>query len=225
MKREQSMKKRIVSAAFAAVLLLSVFTPVLPVQAAAKPYVEKKQTSIMEQNKWGCIYIENFPEGAKVTNVKSSNKKVLTASWHADNATIVELKLKKAGKANVSFNLVNKGKTTKFKTAVTVKKWQNPCASFKAGNTNYVSKFKKQSWYTVSHKGTPKRKVSVKAAKGWKLCQVYYQKGDGKYWTKMKNNSSVKFSVKKKDYMYITAEFQNEKTKEYRTVILSSERK
>ncbi len=176
MKKECGRKKRIVSIVMAVALVISVFAPAATVKAAGTPSVYKKQTSVIEQkSKTDWIWIENFPAGAQVTNLKSSNTKVLKASWNSNDGDLVMLRLRKAGKAVVSFNVVYNGQTTSLKSTITVKKYQRPCATFKVGSKNYASKFKKNSYYVTSHKKTPKNKVTVKAAKGWKLAGICIQ--------------------------------------------------
>lgn len=217
---------RIVSILTALALVVSVFTPAATVKAAGTPSVFSNQTAVIEQkSKEDIIWIDNFPAGGQVTNLKSSNTKVLTVSWTAKEADIITLKLKKTGKAVVSFDVVGNGQTTSLKTTVTVKKYQRPCATFKVGNKNYASKFKKNSGYLTSHKGTPRRKITVKAAKGWRLYGIWYSKDDGLDDKMIRNKKSVKFSVKKKKSVYIYATFQNKKTKEYQSVVFISKRK
>lgn len=226
MKKECGRKKRIVSIVMAVALVISVFAPAATVKAAGTPSVYSKQTSVLEQkSKTDWIWIENFPAGAQVTNLKSSNTKVLKASWNSNDGELVMLRLRKAGKAVVSFNVVYNGQTTSLKSTITVKKYQRPCATFKVGSKNYSSKFKKNSYYMTSHKNTPKNKVTVKAAKGWRLDGIWYSKLDGTDDKRIKNNSRVRFSAKKGQEVMIYAGFINKKTKEYQTVILVSKRK
>lgn len=219
-------KVRMISLMLAAAMIISVFSPAATVKAADAPSVYGKQTSVMEQkSKVDWIWIEYFPEGAQVTNIKSSNTKVLTASWKASDGDSVQLKLKKPGKAVVSFDVVYNGQTTSLRSTVTVRKYQRPCATFKVGNKNYASKFKKNSYYFTSHKKTPKNKITVKAAKGWKLDSIWYSKLDGTTDKRIKNNSRVRFSAKKGQEVAIYATFRNKKTKEYQSVMLISKRK
>lgn len=226
MKRECSRKMKLVSIMLAVALVMSVFTPAATVKAAGTPSVESKYTAIIEPKvKEDYLWIDEFPAGAQVMNVKSSNTKVLTASWRAAEEAYIVLKLRKAGKSVVSFDVVYNGQTIPLKSTVTVRKYQRPCATFKVGNKNYASRFKKNSIYQTSHKGTPKNKVTVKAAKGWKLVAMYYGNADGSNFKMIRNKKSVRFSVKKKDSACIYAVFKNKKTKHYETVVLMSKRK
>lgn len=217
---------RIVSILTALALVVSVFTPAATVKAAGTPSVYGKETAVIEQkSKEAWLFIENFPAGAQVTNLKSSKTSVLRVSWNASDPEFIALKLRKPGKAVVSFNVVYNGQTTSLKSTVTVKKYKRPCTTFKVGNKNYASKFKKNSLYYTSHKKTPKQKVTVKAAKGWKLAGIWYMNGDGTGEKRIRNKSSVRLSAKKGQEAVIYAGFINKKTKEYQTVMLASRRK
>ena len=125
-----------------------------------------------------------YVDGERVTNLKSSNRSVLTVSktespfgnriW-----TNIAANVKKTGTSTVSFE--TGGKTYKIK--VTVKKYQNPISSIKIRNTTIRgSKFKSTSnyflkWSKFKGKNT---KVTVKLAKGWKFCHKEFDYESGK---------------------------------------------
>lgn len=221
MQKKCNKKIRLVSIMLAAVMVLSVLVPAPAVEAAGKPSAPKSLNcrvcldGNMAITNYASIKVKNFPKGAKIKNRKSSNKKVLTIS-EAGKKNYVGLELLKAGKAVVSFDVVYKGKTTSLKTSVTVRKYARPCSSFKVGNKEYASKIKKSSFFHQGYKGKKrtKEKVSIKAAKGWKLNYITYIGPDGKE-KKVKNKNYVKYDD---GSVYMIAYFQNKKTKEIQTV-------
>lgn len=233
MKRKCSKKSKIMSIMIAIALVASVFTSVPTVKASDASdvaSVDKKVTLELQsqpRNKTGQISISGYGlyDGAKVTNLKSSNKKVLTVSWSKKYPSTIVVKLKKTGKAVVSFDVVYNGQKTSLSTKVTVKKYVNPCAVFKVGNKNYTSKFKRDADFYTSHKGTPKRKVYIKAAKNWKIESIYYYNYPDYKVKPIKSKSNVRFSAKKGGYAYIQVQFKNKKTKEIKTVFYGSKRK
>lgn len=207
---------RAVSIMLAAIMLLSVLAPAPEVWAAGRPgvpkslnrrlYAKEVLSSAPTMN-LDYIQVKNFPKGAKIKNQKSSNKKVLRISSVTGNSVYYEVL--KAGKAVISFDVVYKGKTTPLKTKVTVRKYERPCSSFKVGNKEYASKVKKWPGFVYKYKGkSAKQRVSVKAAKGWKLSSIEYY--NGKKVKKIKNKSYIKCGKN----VGVTAIFQNKKTKE-----------
>lgn len=221
MKKNCSKKIKMMAVMMALAMIVQVFAPALTAKAAGAPGIASSIEGIWEpQNKdanfW--IPIDNFPKNAKVTNLKSSNTKVLKAKWDKNDPEYIVLKFKKAGKATVSFNLVYGNKTKALKSKVTVRKYQRPCSVFKVGKKNYVSQFKGKSYHRITYKGDKKYKISVKAAKGWKLKEIYYYSDKTKNDKKIKNNATIKCSGKKGSYAGVYASFQNKKTKDWQTV-------
>lgn len=220
MQKKCNKKIRLVSIMLAVVMVLSVLVPAPAVEAAGKPSAPKSLNcrvcfvGNMAITNYATIQVKNFPKGAKIKNQKSSNKKVLAVTNARDN--YVGLELLKAGKTVVSFDVVYKGKITSLKTRVTVRKYEWPCSSFKVGNREYASKVKKSSFFHQGYKGKKrtKEKVSIKAAKGWKLINIRYYDSKGKE-KKIKNKSYVKYH---NGDVYMIAYFQNKKTKEIQTV-------
>ena len=123
---------------------------------------------------------------------------------------------KKAGTAKLTISVLESGKKKTYKMTVTVKKYSSPVKKYRIGSKNYAKKFKKwiQSQNTVFPK--KKAKVSISAAKGWKLKSIIVygsKKGQEDYVHKViKNNSSFDFNKFSETDM-ITALFINKKTK------------
>lgn len=227
MKKNCSKKIKIMAMMMALAMIVQVFAPALTVKAAGAPRVYDLTGVYEPQNKgqinW--LYIENFPKNGQVKNVKSSNTKVMKASWSKRDPEFIRLKFKKTGKATISFDVVY-GQTTKsLKSKVTVNKYQRPCSTFKIGKKNYVSKLKGSSYYMTSYKGNQKCKISIKPAKGWKLDSIYYYNNKMTKNKKIRNNTTIKMSGKKGSYTAVTADFINKKTKEWQSVTIWLDRK
>ena len=102
----------------------------------------------------------------KVTNVKSSNKKVVAVKTFSSKKNF-QMTLKKAGKANVTFKY--KGK--KYTMKVVVAKYTNPFTKFTIGSKNYAKKFKSQSYFSTEK--SISGKMAVKASSAWKFLGFY----------------------------------------------------
>lgn len=128
-------------------------------------------------------YIYDFK--GKPTGVKSSNKRVLKATAlysYKTNNYYLDIRIKGTGKATLSYKFKNK----KHKVKVTVVDYQyeSPVAAFKIGSKSYLSKFKVFDFNTIK-KNISGKKLTVKAAPGWKVKKITYQvinsaKGTGK---------------------------------------------
>lgn len=123
----------------------------------------------------------------KISAVKSSNKKVATASLMKvkGGRTYIKITMKKPGKTKITYKLAGKKKTTTLKLV----KWKKPVKSFKIGSTNYASKFNKFSTYLgVSDLGG--KTLKIKPARGWKVAKIQYLVGEGKL-KKIKNGKKL----------------------------------
>lgn len=228
MKKNRNKKIRGIAVMIAFAIIVQVFAPALAVKAADAPYVFDNLTGVIEpqdKEKENWIPIENFPKNGKVKNLKSSNTKVVKASWNKKEPTWIVLTYKKAGKATVSFDVVYGKKTTSLKFKVTVKKYQRPCTAFKIGKKNYAAKLKGKSFYDTTYKGSPKYKISVKASKGWKLDSIYCYNSKTQKDKRIKNNTTIKLSGPKGTYTTVYAVFENKKTKDWQTVTVWLERR
>ena len=108
----------------------------------------------------------SFTTKKKLTNVKSSNPKVLTAK--ASGKKYMTLVTKKPGIAKLTYKLNGKKKTT----TIVVKNYTNPLKTFKVGNQNCASQYKNRcDGYTSSLDKYENiiGKVTVKPNKNWKI--------------------------------------------------------
>lgn len=142
----------------------------------------------------------------KVKNVKSSNKKVATAKVQGDYLVV---KLKKAGKATISFKY--KGKTRKAK--IVMHKRENPVASFMVGSQECASWFDDDRMMNAEATG----KVKIVPAKGWKITSMETYNGNTGKAKKVKNG---KFSMKQNMSLYVT--YYNKSKKLYTSTNLYS---
>lgn len=208
-------RKQILALLTAVAVCFSIFAvPMSDVQAASPKFKKKIEYTLYKRNVLSCkyCYIENPTKKGKITNLKCSNKKVIEVKKMSGNNHAIAITPKKAGKATISFKYAGK----KYTSTVVIKKWENPCKTFKLGKKDYASYFEKSGTYQL-HKQKKNQKVTVNivAKKGWKLKKIT---NTG---TKVKNKSKVSLE---KWGIYgtgsnVEAEFYNTKTKE--TVRLS----
>ncbi len=230
LKRTKTLKKTVLCAAlcFLAVLM----APSLKGEAASKPTCAKTQvrygmlagtwddcgyTIVLDQYKGKStnyyqflgITVNNLASNAKITNIKSSNTKVLTASYDKKkNKKGITVSFKGFGTSTVSFKVKQGGKTYKLSCKYTFKKTpmlatikingvnftkllngRNGC-SYKIGKSSVKVTYKKSSslsWmemYYVNKKG---KKVAIKSGstvtvpKDGLILSVCYKYKWGKY--------------------------------------------
>lgn len=138
--------------------------------------------------------------GKKITDVKSSNKKVATAkvleqSYDGNTNYYLRVTMKKAGTTKISFKHNGKKYATKF----VVKKYSNPISSLKVGSTEYASYCDPgklgTSCYYASPTNVPVKafagKVSVKPKSGWKVTSILTYPKDVGY-KEIKNGGTTK---------------------------------
>lgn len=209
------MKRQILAMLLAALTVAGLFGSMTAEAAVPKLYTTEMTCYVMNPLMSYVEDIEGVKSTSQITNLKSSNPSVATVSKEkmsgSENASIVVL-AKKAGKTVVSFTVkygTGLKKSKKLKLNVTVKKYTNPCKSFKIGTKEYASYFKSTTFGFA--KGSGKTlKVSVKARSGWKLDHLYVRSSRGE--TKdIKNNSKLNT----KTYPSVYAQFVNKKTGDY----------
>ena len=212
-------------------LMAAVLLPGFTSEAASKkPVCAKSQTVYIYDTKYsqmadtvysGYIYIKNLDSKAKITNIKSSNKKIrayyVNNSFQKMNALSIEPanvtstnRVKSGEKAKITFTVKQNGKSYKLSCRLTFKKAPSPVKTLKIGNKNYASAFKGKSDKTIKISGS-KVKISMKAASGFKIGKIQASYSNGKT-KKIKNGSkistknltgiSVYYSVKKKPTYY-----------------------
>ena len=175
--------KRILTAALISVMVLAS----VPVQAVQLPksktitlYSGKTSKNQFYQNVW-----LGFLEGDS-GNVKLSNSSVAKASLNYGSVYVIP---KKAGKTVLTV----KDAEGTSKCNLTVKKYVNPVASVKIGNTTISgSKFNKEAYRAVTYSKFANKKVKVtfNLKKGWTIGKLSYLQST---WMKSEdvNNGSV----------------------------------
>lgn len=128
------------------------------------------------------ISIMGCDKAKEIKKLKSSNKNIRVAA--RDGYIRVEFG-KKAAKSTITCTV----KGVKLKTTFTVKKYTNPCKTFKIGKTNLLSKFNKND-VLRTNKAFKKQKLDIKLKSGWKISSVHVTSGTGSY-----NNYRVNKSV------------------------------
>lgn len=122
------------------------------------------------------------PSG-KVTKIKTSNKKVLTASFESfGSERYLTVTGKKAGKAKLTY--VYKGK--KHKVTFVFKAWKNPVKSLKVGSKEYASELKTRNIFPALALG---KRLTVVPAKGWSIKSIQYSKSGKVY--DLKNKAKI----------------------------------
>lgn len=159
------------------------------------------------------ISIMGCTKSSEIKNLKSSSKAVKVS---AQNGYIRAEFGNKAGKATITCTV----KGVKLKTALTVKKYTNPCSSLKLGKTNFTSKFSRTDVYRQT-KTFKNQTLSVKMKSGWKITKVsVYNNGSYKGYTVNSSKFSKKITLNKTSgavYIYCT----NSKTGVSECLILS----
>ncbi len=202
------------------VLVLTVMFGVLEPKAAAAPELSEKNVTYMVADPVPSYSLDimGVTKKSKITGLKSSKGNVAAvAISKSPFYKYVQLVVEplNPGKTNISFKVKYGNKTKKLSLKVTVKKYENACASFKIGSKNYASKFGKGMFVTAKN---PKKsqKISITAKKGWKLMGIRLNTKNGKI-TTIKNKTTVKM----KKYMQIYADFYNSKKKVSSSLVLN----
>lgn len=176
----------------------------VPMTAQAAPYVPTSGIVYMagtDVTTYTSLSISNLGKSDRFKSIKSSSKSVAeiyyseyTNSKYSTHTIYTDknlkdykynsdsyygnigLKLKKAGKAKISFKIGSKS----YSTQVTVKKYTNPAKSITVSGVNsgknFASKTKnsKNASIKVSKKSS-NAKIAVKANKGWKISRISKQ--------------------------------------------------
>lgn len=145
------------------------------------------------------------------TNVKSSNSKVVSVSYseyldedgYAEN--VITFKLKKVGKAKISFTYKGKNRST----TINVQKYVNPLKSFKIGTKSFVKYLdcSKIGFMSGSNefwlrdkpaesfwkaKPTGSKTIKLVAKKGWKVSKIEQFNVESMKTSKIKNGKKIK---------------------------------
>lgn len=173
-------------------MAFTVFMPGIRSEAATKkPTCAKSQTVYIGQYESpyeplgysGWIFISNLSSNAKITNVKSSNKKILCSN-RGNYISLQGGKNAIGAKTKITFKVKQNKKTYSLSCNVTFKKAASPFKSLSLGGKEYAKKFgaNVDLMWKVSHK---KAKISVKMNSGKKLKGITLNN------KKIKNGSKV----------------------------------
>lgn len=160
---------------------------------------------------WTSIYIDAVMDGAEVTKVKSSNKKVAKVKADANGLEITYGV--RTGSTTISCDVNGVKLSHKFTV-----KYTCPASVFKVNGKSALSVLKKKNVF-VTKKALKNKKVKVKAKKGWVITEVTNtKKGKGK--TKaVKNKTSYSTRITtSRPYDGIRVKFKNKKTGEEQTM-------
>lgn len=167
------------------------------------------------------LYISGVSDSKDVTNIKSSNPKIIPNDMEMVSDGTLRFHAKKAGKATISFKI--KGKS--YKTKITLKKYVNPVKYISItgiknkGKTNLANLSDKKmiiDLKTSKPKVVPKAKISAK--KGWKIKSTSNYLGLVKLYKKPVANATLKVP-KGFDYLWeFNVTFINVKNKESITI-------
>lgn len=143
------------------------------------------------------IFIKNLSSNAKITNIKSSNKKIKATKREGMNA--LELSAANPSQrhslvgvaSTISFRVTQNGKTYKLSCRIKVSERKSPFAKFTVGSEDYAQYFDGYM-YVNADKMKGKKKVYVKTASGIVLdsINVAYSQ-NGKYKSKTIKNGSI----------------------------------
>lgn len=226
--RMKSLSKKVSSLLFALVILFTtvVFGPQTGTvaQAASTYYISNSSKNMVFYSapddlpaKYTTIKVYNQktykkPKASSIKSLKSSNPSV--AKPYIDTTGEIRVYFfKKPGKATISFKIG--GQT--LKTTLTVKKYSNPVSTFKIGKKDFTSRFNSTTECNYFHTAAMNnQKVTIKAAKGWKITSIYIKYGSSSY----RNGSCSKTSFSKKLSFngaedYISVSMYNAKSKAY----------
>lgn len=225
MKRMIKNKLSLFMALIIAVMAVSIF-PAQKVSAMEMSIPNKSGKTIccmMVDNKntqYG-IYNEDLrklPHGKNMTvlSFKSSNTKVIKA-WTEKNAydkkTYPMLNLKKPGTANLTLTYKSGTKKYKYTVKVQVIKYQNPFKTFKIGNKNYASAFKKVNMYGATLKiPTLKNgnyKFELKPNKNFSITTAKLQQTSGNTTKVVNIKNAKKIKITKDAYFMFTMKYKN----------------
>ena len=148
------------------------------------------------------IFIKNLSSNAKITNIKSSNRKIKATKREGMNALELSAanpvkRYNLAGASStISFKVTQNGKTYNLSCKIKVAERKSPFAKFSVGSEDYAQYFDGYM-YVNANKLKGKKKVYVKMASGYILDSInisYSQ--NGKYKSKnIKNGSTINLST------------------------------
>lgn len=152
--------------------------------------VENDGTLYKGQYSGTWVYNTKTYKDAKITNVKSSNSKIVKVNkntYEDENGkkqTSFSIYGRKAGKAKLTINFKDGSKTKKIRKTVKVKKYPNQIKSLKInGNKVNLKGDKRYNYYNTSKYKKKSAKIQLKLKKGWRISNIsgnYYNYKTGK---------------------------------------------
>ena len=216
----KKLSKKVIAFALAVVMILTAGAVVpqgnVEVQAAnSRVYIVNSCKNMVFTYKSGdgytgyytVISIMGCNKASQIKKLKSSSKDVRV--YAKDGCIRAEFGKKAIKKATITCTV----KGVKLKATLSVKKYSNPCASFKLGKTDLTSKFSKTDVFKTN-KNYKNQKLTINMKNGWKITKVYVQKKSGSYTTERMNKSSYSKKISltnNSGYVYVYC--YNEKTK------------
>ena len=164
------------------------------------------------------IFIKNLSSNAKITDIKSSNKRIKGSSgleaYGVEKGKYILLngtKCKPGQKSTITFKVRQGGKTYKLSCKITLKLKQSNFKTFSIGGKNYATKLKGYSGTGNVAKLTMrplKGKFKIKMASGVKLKEVRLVRNNSKGKTIFKIlKDGTQISLKKGDVLQISYKY------------------
>ena len=205
-------------------VMIVCLVPPVETEASSKPWFPKKHNQYyyeknQSSNTTTFVFGDEL-ENYKITDLKSSNKKVLTVSTFYDSYTYLDIRARAPGKATITFKAKVGSKTYSYKCNVVVHKYENPAKSLKIGKTNYASEFSYIEYFTLRARKNLKGKLAITTNKNWKIkdIEVYdYRTTERR---EVKNNKTI--TLNKGQVLWVT--FINKKTGAQTITTLSNEK-
>lgn len=142
------------------------------------------------------IKIQNLSSKAKITNIKSSNPKVMKAGYDKKYCKDgVYVSFRKFGTSKISFNVKQNGKTYKLSCKFSFKKRPAPFKTLKVNGKSAAGKYKGMQFYSMK---TGKKSVKLSFAPTGMISNMsaYIMKDNGSRGKKLNNNSTVQIPAK-----------------------------
>ena len=159
------------------------------------------------------IFIKNLSSKAKITNIKSSNKRIkVTNGFNTKDVRRFKGLFVNANgcrpgdKSKVTFKVKQNGKTYSLSCTVTIKKASSVFKTLSIGGKNYAAKFNGYSERILKLPKNKKVKILVKLKPGMKLIDII----DTSTGKEIKNGQTVK--LKKGDRLWINYRYTKKPT-------------
>lgn len=154
------------------------------------------------------VYPAHTAKTFKITNLKSNKGGV----WLRNFGTYFTINSQSfTGTAKITYKFNGKSQTLKY----TVKKYTNPCKSFKIGSTEYAKTFNSKT-STYSFRNVKNQKLQIQANSGWVITEIvtsssrYNGKSDMKFYKPNKSSfTKNNLTLFNNGYSYLYVTFKN----------------